>query len=414
MPLFKNKLLIASPLIAMLVMFIFVLTLYPSATMKPALLPIAIVNLDEGAALPDGSEIKLGEKLTEQMKQAASAGEGAESSPVKWMPLASAELAKEGLDNSEYYGALIIPADFSAKQATLRSPSPQQPELEILVNQGKNATAANMITQMVAGMVGQMNATISAGLVQELEAKGATLQPSQASVVASPILAKIVNVNETGANAARGNAPVSLFQPIWMASIAGAAISTLVIGKAAAAASTRGSKLAARLTQVGVGAVIALLAGYLVAWLADGFLKLDIPSIADAGLFIAMAILAFFLMISAVLSWTGIRGIVLFVLLLFFGAPLLALPPEFMNGFYRDFVHSWLPMRFLVDGLRELMFFGSGFEWNGPTAALFWIGVGSLALLLMSVLKPEKVSTTEKSAIGSEKALSSQISPNRP
>ncbi|WP_261800245.1 YhgE/Pip domain-containing protein [Paenibacillus sp. PAMC21692] len=393
MQVFKNKLLLASPLIAMLVLFIFVLTLYPSATMKPVLLPIAIVNLDEGAALPDGTAINMGDQLVEQMKQAPGMAAEGEASPVKWVPLESVEIAREGMDNRDYYGALIIAADFSAKQASLRSPAPQQPEIEVLVNQGMNATAANMVAQMVSGMVGKLNATISAGLLQELEASGVTLKPSQAAIVASPIVAQIVNVNEIGANAARGNAPISLFQPIWMASIAGAAIGTLVVGKAAASASSRRSKLAARLIQAGVGVVLALLSGFLVTWLANGFLDLGVPNMADMGLFISFSILAFFLMISAILSWTGIRGIVLFVLLLFFGAPLLALPAEFMNGFYRDWIHSWLPMRFMVDGLRELFFFGNGFEWNESTAALFWISAGSLILLLLSALKPQKVSS---------------------
>ncbi|MDF2837579.1 MAG: hypothetical protein K0Q63_3219 [Paenibacillus sp.] len=393
----NNKLLLASPLIAMLVLTVFVLTLYPSATMKPVSMPVAIVNLDEGAALPNGSELKAGEQLAGQMKQASEADAGGEPSPVKWVSLESAELAKSGLDNREYYAALIIPADFSAKQVSLRSPEPSQPELEVLVNQGMNATAAGMITGTVNGMIGQMNGAIGAGLVQELEAGGVMLKPSQAAIVAAPIKAQIVNVNETGPSAARGNAPISLFQPIWMASIAAAAIGTLAAGKAGRTVASRSGNLTNKLMQAGVGAVAAVLSGYLVTWLADRFLELGVPSVADMGLFISLAIFAFYLMISAVLSWTGIRGIVLFVLLLFFGAPLLSLPPEFMNGFYRDFVHAWLPMRFMVDGLRELFFFGDGFEWNASTAALVWIGTGGLIVLLLSALKPERASSvTEK------------------
>lgn len=397
MNILKNKLLLASPLIAMLVLTVFVLTLYPSATMKPVSMPVAIVNLDEGAALPNGSELKAGEQLAGQMKQASEAAAGGEPSPVKWVSLESAELAKAGLDNREYYAALIIPADFSAKQVSLRSPEPSQPELEVLVNQGMNATAASMITGMVNGMIGQMNGAIGAGLVQELEAGGVMLKPSQAAIVAAPIKAQIVNVNETGPNAARGNAPISLFQPIWMASIAAAAIGTLAAGKAGRTVASRSGKLTNKLMQAGIGAVAAVLSGYLVTWLADRFLDLNVPSVAEMGLFISLAIFAFYLMISAVLSWTGIRGIVLFVLLLFFGAPLLSLPPEFMNGFYSDWVHAWLPMRFMVDGLRELFFFGDGFEWNASTAALVWIGTGGLIVLLLSALKPERASSvTEK------------------
>jgi YhgE/Pip-like protein len=261
MNLLKNKLLLASPLIAMLVLSIFVLTLYPSATMKPVSMPIAIVNLDEGAALPDGSELMAGERLAVQAKQASEAAAGGETSPLKWVSLDTAELAQAGLDNREYYAAIIIPADFSAKQALLRSPEPSQPELEVLVNQGMNATAANMITGMVNGMIGSMNASIGAWLVQELEAGGVMLKPSQAAIVAAPIKARIVNVNETGPNAARGNAPISLFQPIWMASIAAAAIGTLAVSKAGQNIASMTGKLASKLLQVGIGAVVALLSG---------------------------------------------------------------------------------------------------------------------------------------------------------
>lgn len=387
--LLKNKLLLAAPLIALLAVFIFAMTLYPSAKMKPANLPIAIANLDEGVTLPDGTKLEMGKNVSEQIRL-SSGGEDGRGVPVKWMESGSEEAVREGLNDRDYYAALIIPADFSAKQASLRSPEPQQAKLSVLVNQGMNSTAATMVAQMVSGMSDQMNQMLSVQLFAELEKKGATLTPKQAAVLASPLQVEVTNVNTFGTNVARGNAPVSLFQPIWMASIAGAAISTLVIGKSVGRPGAgRRYQLAARLIQLALGALIALFAGFGMTWLADGMLGLDVPSIADVGMFLTLTVLAFFLMISAVLSWTGIRGIVLFVLLLFFGAPLLALPPEFMNGFYRDFIHSWLPMRFMVDGLRELFFFGQGFDWGGSAAVLAGIAGVSLIVLLLSVFKPQ-------------------------
>lgn len=386
---FKNKLLLAAPFIALLAVFIFSLTLYPSAKMKPANLPIAIVNLDEGVMLPDGTKLEMGKTVSEQIRL-SSGGEGGGGVPAKWLEVGSEEAARDGLNDREYYAALIIPADFSAKQASLRSPEPQQANLSVLVNQGMNATVSTMLTQMVNGMADQMNQMFSTQLLAELEKQGAMLTPKQAAILASPINIALENVNTFGTNAARGNAPMSLFQPIWMASIAGAAISTLVIGKAVERQGIgRGSKLSARLAQLVIGIVIALFAGFGMSWLADGMLGLDVPSIGDVGMFLALTVLAFFLMISAVLSWTGIRGIVLFVLLLFFGAPLLALPPEFMNGFYRDWIHSWLPMRFMVEGLRELFFFGESFNWSGSAAVLASIAGVSLIVLLLSALKPQ-------------------------
>jgi hypothetical protein len=101
-------------------------------------------------------------------------------------------------------------------------------------------------------------------------------------------------------------------------------------------------------------------------------------------------------MISAVISFVGIKGIAIFALILFFGAPLLALAPEMMSPFYRDWVHSWLPMRFMVDGLRELFFFGKGLSWNDAVSTLTWIGLGSTIVILASVLKPGAVKAPQK------------------
>ena len=114
---------------------------------------------------------------------------------------------------------------------------------------------------------------------------------------------------------------------------------------------------------------------------------LNIPDFMDTALFLSITSFSFFLMISAVLSLAGIKGIAVFVLMLFFGAPLLALAPEMMSPFYRDWIYSWLPMRFMIEGLRELFFFGKGLTWNTPVSVLVWIGVVSMLIILGTGLK---------------------------
>ncbi|MGF6950427.1 ABC-type polysaccharide/polyol phosphate export permease [Neobacillus sp. B4I6] len=114
---------------------------------------------------------------------------------------------------------------------------------------------------------------------------------------------------------------------------------------------------------------------------------LHIPQSTDTALFLSITSFSFFLMISSVLSWLGIRSIALFALLLFFGAPLLSMAPEMMSPFYRDWIYSWLPMRFMIQGLRELFFFGKGLTWSSPVTTLLWIGVVSMVIILASALK---------------------------
>ena len=92
-------------------------------------------------------------------------------------------------------------------------------------------------------------------------------------------------------------------------------------------------------------------------------------------------------MISAVLSLVGLKGIGLFALLLFFGAPLLSLAPEMLSPFYQDWIYSWLPMKFMIEGLREIFFFGKGLSWNTPVTVLVWIGIVSMVTILATAFK---------------------------
>lgn len=72
-----------------------------------------------------------------------------------------------------------------------------------------------------------------------------------------------------------------------------------------------------------------------------------------------------------------------------FGAPLLSFAPEMLWDFYHNWVYSWLPMPFMVDGLREIFFFGTGVTW-GNTQVLVWIIIVSIIVIVLSALIPKK------------------------
>lgn len=362
------------------VVLIFALTLAPSIQPKPTDLPIAFVNEDEGVTLPNGQTMNMGEKLAQMIQQ-----EQENELPIKWATVKNEESVRKGLDNQSYYAALVIPKDFSEKQASLQISNPMPASVHIIVNQGMNTMASTMAGQVLNSVVDKMDETIQAQLLQGFEQQGRIITTTQAKVLASPITKVVTNVNETGTNTMNGNAPVALFQPIWMASIAGSVLLFFSIKKLSW--TTRRDALIARLAQTFMGAVLALFAGFGLTSIID-LLGVNIPSFVDTALFLSVASFSFFLMISAVLSWMGIRGIPLFVLILFFGAPLLSMAPEFMSPFYKDWVYSWLPMRFMVEGLRELFFFHQAVNWNGSMVMLVSIAAGSFIILVSSVLKP--------------------------
>jgi YhgE/Pip-like protein len=393
MKFFKNKLVLISPIMAFLVIFIFSLALFPSVQIKPKNMPIAIVNADQGVDIPNQGKVNMGQTIVEMMQKTSSTTSDEEPA-IKWLEVNNIEEVQNGLNKQKYYAALVIPEDFSAKQASLSSPTPDSPEVQIFINQGMNPAAATMAGQILNGVVDNMNNNVRTQIVEGLKKQGATMTVEQASALVSPITKTVTNVNEIGTNSANGNSPVSLFQPLWMASMASAAVLFLAVSKMKTF--TRKDALAAKLTQIVMGAVIALVVGFGLTWLAESMIGLHIPQFTDTALFLTITFFSFFLMISAVISFVGIKGIGIFALILFFGAPLLALAPEMMSPFYRDWVHSWLPMRFMVDGLRELFFFGKGLSWNHALSTLTWIGVGSIVVILASVLKPRSVEVQHK------------------
>lgn len=388
MNIFKNKLVLLSPIIALAIIFIFSLTLFPSVQPQPKNLPIAIVNEDQGVEIPNQPKMNIGQTIVE-MIQKNSKSTTDEDPAVKWVVVKTEKEAQNGMDNQEYYAALVIPKDFSAKQASLRTPAPSAPEVQIYINQGMNTAASTMAGQVLNGVMDNMNNNVRTQLLDGYKKQGATLTADQAASLVTPITKTVTNVNEIGTNSANGNAPISLFQPLWMASIASAAIIFMAVSKLSI--TNRKENLAAKSAQIFIGAIVALVIGFGLTWLADALVGLNIPQFMDIAIFLSITSFSFFLMILAVLSILGFRGIPIFVLMLFFGAPLLAMAPEMMSSFYRDWVYSWLPMRFMVEGLRELFFFGKGLSWSSSVATLVWIGVGSLLIILASALKHNSV-----------------------
>jgi YhgE/Pip-like protein len=396
---FKNKLLFLSPIIVLVIIFIFSLTLIPSVQPEAKNLPIAIVNADTGVAIPNQGQMNMGQTIVEMVKENAEATADQEDPAVKWIEVSNAEEVQKGLDNQEYYGALVIPEDFSAKQASLQTQISSSPDIEIFVNQGMNTMASTIAGQVLNGVVDNINNNVRMQLLDGLEQQGVPLTTDQAESLVSPVKKEIITVNETGANSANGNAPTSLFQPLWMASIASAAIIFIALRKVPT--TNRKESFSVKMMQIIAGAIVTLVVGFGLTWMADTIVGFHIPDFTSTAFFLAITSFSFFLMISAVLSVIGLKGMPIFILMLFFGAPLLAMAPEMLSPFYQHWIYAWLPMRFMVEGLRELLFFDTGLTW-GSVSTLVWIGVAGMVILLASALQSKSITkeTEDQALVG--------------
>lgn len=348
---------------------------------QPENVPIAIVNEDVGITIPEQGEVNMGEAVLERINNASPNGE--EFSFVRWIEVSDQESVYEDFSEKEYYGALIIPEDFSQKQASLRTDEPIQAQLDIVINEGKNVALATAATQMLTGMVEGLNENLRTQLLEEIEAQSDVIPVEQAQIVMNPIQANVSKVNEVGGNSANGNVPVTLFQPLWMGILASAAIIFLIGSKRLI--HTRQDLFILRCAQVVMGMLAGGAIGFILPWLANTLIGFNIPHYLDTALFLTITAISFFLMFLAVMSLVGIKGIGLFALMLFFGAPLLSLAPEMMSSFYANWVYPWMPMRFMIDGLRDIFYFGGGLSWE-IVSVLVGIAVVSLIVIALSVV----------------------------
>ncbi|MFJ8262986.1 YhgE/Pip domain-containing protein [Rummeliibacillus sp. NPDC094406] len=377
----KNyKFLILAPIVALVLIFIFSCTQIPTAHQAPKNLKIALVNEDQGVG-----KNNMGETISKGIQQASEKQKTNDEPMIKWVNLKNQDEMQKGMDDQSYYGAIVIPADFSKKYMSLQSPSPVSPEMKLVVNQGKNANIANIVNQALNGIVDQLNGKMSGEILGALQAKNVKLSVEQAKILTAPITKNTVMIHPTGT---LGNAPLSLFQPLWFGSLIGAVLIFLSVRKRIF--NNQREELMTRLLQLFVSLIIGVVAGFGLSWFATSILDYDFPSFIDTALFLTLTSWSFTLMIFAVLSWIGFAGIPIFVLLLFFGIPLLQMTPEVMPAFYKDLIYPWLPMRFMTEGLRELFFFDDAIRWNTSTIVLAWIAGVSLILSVLSVWKPKK------------------------
>ena len=96
-------------------------------------LPVAVVNQDQ-AAYYEGKEMKIGEELTEKLKEDDSLD----------FRFTDEKTAKQWLADGKCYMVITIPEDFSANAATVTSENPKKMELSYETNPGTNYIASKM------------------------------------------------------------------------------------------------------------------------------------------------------------------------------------------------------------------------------------------------------------------------------
>ncbi|MBR0350421.1 MAG: YhgE/Pip domain-containing protein [Clostridia bacterium] len=110
-------------------------------------LPIAIVNKDEGTTIL-GENVNIGKEMEESLKS---------NTAMKWI-FTDEDNARLNVDNSKYYGAIVIPQDFSKNISTIiENDTLKKPTFDFYVNNKKNPIAPIIVNKAVGTIQNSVN-----------------------------------------------------------------------------------------------------------------------------------------------------------------------------------------------------------------------------------------------------------------
>lgn len=127
----------------------------PYANMED--LPVAVVNLDEGAEM-EGEQLTLGKELTETL---------IEDQTFKFTNV-SKEEAEKGLGNQDYYVVIEIPENFSAHATTLLDDNPEKLTIVYKPNEGFNFLSAQIGETAMDKIRAEVNEKVAATYAEKL------------------------------------------------------------------------------------------------------------------------------------------------------------------------------------------------------------------------------------------------------
>ncbi|MCQ4638587.1 hypothetical protein NE619_17805 [Anaerovorax odorimutans] len=332
------------------------LVLYPMLNAQAKNVPLAIVSLDKGASTPKG-EMNIGSQIVEKITNTA--GSDDKDAVIEWTKLKNQAAVDKALEENVYYGALIIPEDFTIQQAAAQSGKDTVPTVKLLINQGKNTMLASTIQTALTSMVDQMAMKAEVKVVHPVSSNGGALSA-------------LMGVQMT-------------VMPLFMMSMIAAVLLFL------ATRSLRDSF--EKKKALGLTLIYAVGLSFLVSWgtifSASVFGNIDMP-VATVMLFLWLASFSVIMLIFGALSVTFPLGVTVLLLVFACGMSSAMIAPEMLPSFWSNWIYPWVPQHYIGDGMREILYM-NGSVWNtGSLALISTAGIG-IVLAIIGTYMPRKI-----------------------
>jgi hypothetical protein len=357
----------AAPFLAVLAIFcVFGLAMYPNLHAAPKDVPFAIVSLDEGAETPAGA-LNLGDQMATALVSGiapaaddATAPAAGAASPIAWTRLDSQAALDQALEDNEYYGAIVLPTDFSATQAAAQAGAGEGASVQTIINQGKNPMLANLMQQALTAQFAAQGLQVEVTAIHAAAPGGGTMGALMSSMVMvmPPFMMTMIG-------------SILLFSIFRPQRGAGRRARVRAYGKQLAFA-------------VPVSALVGLGAMLMGTWVGG----LDVPA---GAIFLFMWIAVFGLMAAflGALDLAVPLGALVILACFACGMSAAMFAPEMLPGLWRDWFYPWVPQHFLGDGIRSIIYLGGGGV-NAATGPLALFGAAGLVLMAAAAFVPRR------------------------
>ena len=159
----------------------------------------------------------------------------------------------------------------------------------------------------------------------------------------------------------------------------------------------RGGRLARSkgiLFQIVLAAAIALCLGFIlprvIQWMAGTALPLD-----ELGRFVAICSFSLLMLIIGAVDLIGLPGVAFPAVIMFCGTAVANLPYEYLPQFWQKYVYPWEPLRFIADGIRNILYWGGGWWSEYSQKMLVLVAIG-ICFMILSLVKKEKANHTKE------------------
>ncbi|WOS95527.1 ABC transporter permease [Nosocomiicoccus massiliensis] len=404
------------PVVAVLLLVILATAFYPAYNPQPKNIPLAIFTQDEGIE-QQGEVVNIGEEFVKKVKS----NDGDE---IEWHEIKNDEELKEGLENKDFIGALVIEKDFTKKamssaqsilinhkQAEMKQliesgklseaeiakmmknqpdPSemeeikPEEANVEIVINQGADAQLSQIATQILNKITDTMNNQISNQSLSILSENDVNVSAAEVEQLTHRVKVEQKIMNEVKDHQANGNAHRVMFVPIWLTSMIISVLSYLIIrnNKDNLEGENR-HKLAIALPTMIV--ITSIVAGFTYVYYMDWVMGFNFNNTLLTATYISIAILGFTSLIVGFLAWIEFATIPIFMLFLFFTMQAVMLPKQMLPTFYQNYVVPWNPFVKYATTLKEILYTGGSLGSGGTVWMFASFAIIGLGLLVISI-----------------------------